>query len=120
MGVDEENFLNNQEILQLVIISFILVTSMFVLGVILMRENRYLSLLRAKGFTKSYPQGDRIRGVKSRGKFKRSTNFTEFVSTPESDYKQFLGVSVCSVLQVDEKKIISVQMLSHARKWMFS
>ena len=120
MGVDEENFLNNQEILQLVIISFILVTSMFVLGVILMRENRHLSLLGVKGFTKSYLQGDRIRGVKSRGKLKRSTNFTEFVSTPESDYKQFLEVSVCSVLQVDEKKIISVQMLSHARKWMFS
>ena len=97
-----------------------MLTSMFDLGAILVRENRYLSLLRVKGFTKSYLQVDRIRGVKSRGKLKRSTNFTEFVSTPESDYKQFLGVSVCSVLQADEKKIISMQMLSHTRKWMFS
>ena len=49
-GTDKENFSNNQEHLQLVIIFFILMTSMFVLGVILNGENGQQSLLRVKGF----------------------------------------------------------------------
>ena len=38
-GTDKENLSNNQEHLYLVIIFFILMTSMFVLGVILTGEN---------------------------------------------------------------------------------
>ena len=40
-GTDKENLFNNQQLLLLVIISLILVTSMFVFGVILMGENGY-------------------------------------------------------------------------------
>ena len=47
----KENLFNNQELLQLVIISFILMTLMFVLGVILIGENSYLSLLGVKVLT---------------------------------------------------------------------
>ena len=40
-STDEENLLNNQEPLKLVIISFILMTPVIVLGVVLIGENSY-------------------------------------------------------------------------------
>ena len=40
-STDEENLFNNQEPLKLVIISFILITPVIVLGVVLIRENSY-------------------------------------------------------------------------------
>ena len=45
----KENLFNNQEVLQLTIISFILMTSMFDSGVILKGEIRCWSLLGVKG-----------------------------------------------------------------------
>ena len=45
----KENLLNNQELLNIVIISFTLMTLMFELGVILLGEIRCLSLLGFKG-----------------------------------------------------------------------
>ena len=45
----KENLLNNQELLNIVIISFTLMTLMFELGVILLGEIRCLSLQGLKG-----------------------------------------------------------------------
>ena len=50
-GADMENLFNNQELLYLVITSFIPITSMFDSGVILQGEIRCWSLLVAKGLS---------------------------------------------------------------------
>ena len=47
-GADKENLFNNQELLLLVVISFILVPLIFDSGVILQGEIRCLLLLRSK------------------------------------------------------------------------
>ena len=49
-GAGKENLVNNRLHLQLLIISFLLVTSMFDSGVILWGENRFLSRLVFKGY----------------------------------------------------------------------
>ena len=56
----KENLFNNQELLQLVIISFISVTLLFDSGVILLGEIRCLSLLGCKGL-KNIPHYQRHR-----------------------------------------------------------
>ena len=56
----KENLYNNQQLLQLVIISFIFVTLMFDSGVILLGEIRCLSLLGCKGL-KNIPHFQRHR-----------------------------------------------------------